>query len=244
MVDVKRLDFAFIDCDESVLFRGGDKEKKRPIGCFAWLIKDESGYTLVDTGIEDMDAVNATKRGTGKWIRADKGMSLSDHLARLGIAPADIKKVVITHAHYDHMSGIVALPDATVYITENAYASLQDVNNPFATQLCDAAAFMKEKKERGEVVFTEDGHKVSDRIQTVLCEGHITGGQMVAYCSEKGNFLFTGDEVFLRYNVENALPIGLSFNADNAEKAVKYCCDFDGEILTGHDLVCLEEYHV
>lgn len=244
MVNVKRLDFAFIDCDESVLFRGGDKEKKRPIGCFAWLIKDENGYTLIDTGIEDMDAVNATKRGTGRWIRADKGMALADHLARLGVAPAEIKKVVITHAHYDHMSGVVALPDATVYITENAYASLQDPANPFATQLKDAAAFMKAKAESGQVVFTNDGFAVSEHITTVLCEGHITGGQMVAYRSKNGNFLFTGDEVFLRYNVKNALPIGLSFNAANAEKAVKFCCDFDGEILTGHDLVCLEEYDV
>ena len=244
MVDVKRLDFAFIDCDESVLFRGGDKEKKRPIGCFAWLIKDADGYTLIDTGIEDMDAVNATKRGTGRWIRAQKGMPLADHLKRLGVLPTDITKVVITHAHYDHISGVTALPDATVYITKAAFLSLQDPANPFATQLKTAAAFMKAKAEKGQVVFTGDGCKVSDHITTVLCEGHITGGQMVAYRSDAGNFLFTGDEVFLRYNVDNALPIGLSFNAENAEKAVQFCCDFDGEILTGHDLVCLEEYHV
>lgn len=244
MVDVKRLDFAFIDCDESVLFFGGDKEKKRPIGCFAWLIKDADGYTLIDTGIEDMDAVNATKRGTGRWIRAEKGMPLADHLARLGLAPADIKKVVITHAHYDHISGVTALPDATVYITKAAFDLLQDENNPFATQLKDAVAFMKAQKENGKVIFTDDGFRVSERITTVFCEGHIAGGQMVAYRCENGNFLFTGDEVFLRQNVENALPIGLSFNAQNAEKAVQFCCDFDGEILTGHDLVCLEEYHV
>ena len=244
MTSVKRLDFAFIDCDESVLFRGGDVTQKRPIGCFAWLIRDEDGYTLVDTGIEDMDAVNATKRGTGRWVRADKGMSLADHLTRLGVAPADVKKVVITHAHYDHISGITALPDATVYITKNAFDSLQDLANPFAAQLKDAAALMKAKQEKGQVVFTADGYQVSKHITTVLCEGHITGGQMVAYCCENGNFLFTGDEVFLRYNVENALPIGLSFNAENAEKAVRYCGGFDGEILTGHDLVCLEEYDV
>lgn len=244
MLTVKRLDFAFIDCDESVLFRGGDKEKKQPIGCFAWLIQDANGYTLIDTGIEDMDAVNATKRGTGRWVRADKGMPLTDHLARLGLAPADVKKVVITHAHYDHISGVTALPDATVYITKAAFLSLQSPDNPFAVQLQSAAAFMKAKAEKGQVVFTDDGYAVSEHITTVFCEGHIAGGQMVAYRSENGNFLFTGDEVFLRYNVENALPIGLSFNAENAEKAVRFCCDFDGEILTGHDLVCLEEYDV
>lgn len=244
MTDIKRLDFAFIDCDESVLFRGGDVQAKRPIGCFAWLIKDEDGYTLIDTGIEDMDAVNATKRGTGRWIRGEKGMALSEHLARLSIPAAAIKKVVITHAHYDHISGITTLPDANVYISKGAFEALQDAQNPFAVQLADAAAFMKTQKENGKVFFTDDGYAVSDRIHTVFCEGHIRGGQMVEYRSEKGNFLFTGDEVFLQYNVENALPIGLSFNAENAEKAVKYCCDFDGEILTGHDLVCREEYHV
>ena len=244
MTDIKRLDFAFIDCDESVLFYGGDAQKKRPIGCFAWLIKDADGYTLIDTGIADMDAVNATKRGTGRWIRGEKGMALSDHLACLAVSAADIKRVVITHAHYDHISGVVALPQADVYISREAYEALQDPQNPFAVQLADAAAFMKAQKEKGKVIFTTDDFEVSEHIRTVFCEGHIAGGQMVAYRSENGNFLFTGDEVFLRYNVENSLPIGLSFNAENAKRAVQYCCDFDGEILTGHDLVCLEEYHV
>lgn len=243
-MNIKRLDFAYIDCDESVLFRGGDAMKKRPIGCFAWLIEDADGYTLIDTGINDMDAVNATKRGTGRWIRGDKGMALSEHLERLGIPADAVKKVVISHAHYDHISGITALPDATVYMTKAAYVSLQDAENPFAAQLKDAAAFVKAQMEKGKVVFTNDDHAVSGRIRTVLCEGHITGGQMIAYRSDNANFLFTGDEVFLRYNVQNALPIGLSFNAENAEKAVAYCCRFDGEILTGHDLTCEEEYHV
>ena len=61
---VERLDFAYIDCDESVLFKGGLKEKKQPIGCFAWLLKDdETGkYILIDTGVNDIDAVNGTKK--------------------------------------------------------------------------------------------------------------------------------------------------------------------------------------
>jgi len=243
-MDIIRLDFAYIDCDESVLFRGGDKEKKRPIGCFGWLIKDEDGYTLVDTGIADMDAVNATKRGTGCWVRGEKGMALSAHLARLGISASEITRVVISHAHYDHISGITALPCATIYMSEAAYISLQDAENPFAAQLKGAAAFVKSQKENGKVIFTPDGYKITEHISTVLCEGHITGGQMIVYRGENGNFLFTGDEVFLRYNVKNNLPIGLSFNTENAEQAVAYCFRFEGEVLTGHDLECLEEYHV
>ncbi len=244
MATVKRLDFAFIDCDESILFLGGDKEKKRPIGCFAWLIEDADGYTLVDAGVADIDAVNATKRGTSRWERGEKGMPLTAHLERLGISPDEIRRVVITHAHYDHISGLSCLTDADIYISRDAYESLLDENNPFATQLQETKAFALEAAARGKVFFTEDGHKVTDRIRTIACGGHIVGGQMVEYHGEKSALLFTGDEIFLRANVESKRRIGLSYNADAAQKALEYCCAFAGEILTGHDLGCLEEYDV
>ena len=60
-----------------------------------YLIEDADGYTLIDTGI----AASAP--------RIVKEMAASKRKL------ADIKRIVITHAHYDHIGGLVRLKELT-----------------------------------------------------------------------------------------------------------------------------------
>ncbi|HLL81826.1 MAG TPA: MBL fold metallo-hydrolase, partial [Longimicrobium sp.] len=52
----------------------------------AWLLEDDAGHTLVDTGIDTPPARGA----------------LRDGAERLGVTPATLRHVVLTHAHIDH----------------------------------------------------------------------------------------------------------------------------------------------
>ncbi len=52
----------------------------------AWLLEDGAGHTLVDTGIDTPPARGA----------------LRDGAERLGVTPATLRHVVLTHAHIDH----------------------------------------------------------------------------------------------------------------------------------------------
>lgn len=236
----KRLDFAHIDCDESVLFRGGDREQKLPIGCFAWLLQDDiSGkYTLIDTGITDMDAVNGTKRGTSIWQRVDEDKPLSQHMAVLGIDTKDVEAVVITHAHYDHLSGISCLPYSKIYMTQAAFASAIDAENPNAKYLLEAAEFLKAQHQKGLVVFTADNDVVAEGLTVTHVTAHTTGDQLVVLKNNNGSFLFTGDALFLLENIRRDLPIGFGNNPEDADRVLQLCKQFDGTILTGHDLGC------
>lgn len=238
---IERLDFAYIDCDESVLFRGGDKEKKLPIGCFAWLLKDDKTekFVLIDTGVNDIDAVNGTKRGTSVWHRGDKGMSLKEHLLRLQINPSDIESVVITHSHYDHLSGIVSLPDTKIYITEDAFNAAIDPNNTNAKYLAEAVQFLKSQKENGAVVFTNDGDCVAEGVTVVHSKAHTSGDQLVILENDYGSYLFTGDSLFLRENIARNLPIGFGNDSDEAMRTLELCKVFKGSVMTGHDLGCV-----
>jgi glyoxylase-like metal-dependent hydrolase (beta-lactamase superfamily II) len=64
------------------------------IGCNTYLVID-SGVTLVDTGL----------RGNEKRIYAC--------MEKLGYAPEDIKRIIITHAHLDHINCLRRLKDDT-----------------------------------------------------------------------------------------------------------------------------------
>ena len=236
----KRLDFAHIDCDESVLFRGGNRELKLPIGCFAWLLQDETSgkYTLIDTGITDMDAVNGTKRGTSVWQRLGEDKPLSQHLSALGIDAKDVEAVVITHAHYDHLSGIFCLPYSKIYMTKAAFDSAIDPENPNAKYLLESAEFLKVQFEKGLVVFTSDHDAVSEGLTVIHAAAHTTGDQLVELKNKNGRFLFTGDALFLLENIRRNLPIGFGNSPEDADYVLNLCKQFDGTVLTGHDLDC------
>lgn len=73
------------------------------VGCNTYIIIDD-GITLVDTGL----------RGNVKKIY--------HYLGKLGYGPKDIKRIVITHAHLDHINCLPRLKkdtDATVMVSED-----------------------------------------------------------------------------------------------------------------------------
>ncbi|HBV95761.1 MAG: hypothetical protein JL50_10745 [Peptococcaceae bacterium BICA1-7] len=59
--------------------------------CNTYLVQGNSGYILVDAG-------NANREGV-----------LFDYLKKKGISPGQIKLIVITHAHYDHVGSLSAI---------------------------------------------------------------------------------------------------------------------------------------
>lgn len=86
--------------------------RKMPYGYV--LIKGEDDVMLVDVGF-DNTAYGATLAQTfnvANWHPPDVV------LAECGVTPADITKVFITHAHFDHMGNTDAFPRATFYIQE------------------------------------------------------------------------------------------------------------------------------
>jgi glyoxylase-like metal-dependent hydrolase (beta-lactamase superfamily II) len=58
-------------------------------GINCWLLVDDSGVTLVDTGLDRPGLV--------------------ERLAHLGIAPTDVGRILLTHGHPDHAGGIARL---------------------------------------------------------------------------------------------------------------------------------------
>jgi glyoxylase-like metal-dependent hydrolase (beta-lactamase superfamily II) len=101
-------------------YRGGKLGEERIFGMGGILVQHPQGALLFDTGFgKDVDAhfqyVPALMRATSKYA---KEPTVAEQLQAAGIDPASLKGVVLTHAHWDHVSGIPDLGRVPVWVTQ------------------------------------------------------------------------------------------------------------------------------
>lgn len=230
---ITRLDFAHIGCKASILVKGMPEDETIVIGCFAYLLEHNGKKILIDTGIEDMDTVNLTKSSKDDWTRETEEGDLLQNLKKAGVSPEEIEAVFITHSHYDHISGLYHLTNATVHMSKKEYEFLLHGENPHRVYLGDVITFLEEKLSQDKLILVEDEYTCEDIVCTPV-GGHTPGSMLVRV----GNYLFTGDAIFLLENVEKKRPIGFCKEPMNAERALDICCQHEGIVLTGHDYRC------
>ncbi|MBP5661977.1 MAG: MBL fold metallo-hydrolase, partial [Clostridia bacterium] len=172
MPEIILLSSAHIASRNSVLIEnGGDGTTE--IGCFSFLIKINGEWILLDTGIEDLAVANTTKSSAADWERNAEEFDLLSDLKRHGVKPEDVKKVFLTHSHYDHLSGITYFPHAKIYMSKAEYDFLLS-DNPHQAVLKEQIAFLKKCDLH---LFDRDGI-VSSGVYATLVAGHTPGSVM------------------------------------------------------------------
>lgn len=101
--------------------------------------------------------------------------------------PRDVKKVIFTHLHYDHIGNFDMFPNAEFFASEEAIYSF--MKNPEDTVLD------KEMAERLKSVKLKPLRKFKhDKLEVISTPGH-TKGSICIYYKEK-KILFSGDTIF------------------------------------------------
>ena len=230
ITDLKRLDFANIDCKASILVKGYSESESINIGCFGYYFRLNGRNIIVDTGIEDIDTVNLTKSSRDDWKRGEGEMSVTDNLASIGILPEDIDEVYITHSHYDHISGVCHFTNAKICLSRDEYDYLRMPSNPHNKFLGEVIEFLNTKDKVGELVLVDKQYSAYG-ITLKVVGGH-TVGSMLVFAED---FLFTGDSIFLLESIDKKAPIGFSNDEKASLKALEICINHKGIVLTGHD---------
>ena len=118
-----------------------------------YLIKHAQGWFMWDTGVAD--AIAAMPEGQApadpRMTHWRRPKTLASQLDQLGVKPADIKFVAVSHTHPDHIGNVELFPQAMLLVQKAEYegrtrsasaASSPSIRSPSskATTTCSATA--------------------------------------------------------------------------------------------------------
>jgi glyoxylase-like metal-dependent hydrolase (beta-lactamase superfamily II) len=80
---------------------------------FFWILRNAGEVIVIDTGFSD---------AAGERRQRQMTLSPAQALARLGIDPSSVKRLVLTHAHWDHTGNIGLFPNAQILMSQTEFA--------------------------------------------------------------------------------------------------------------------------
>jgi N-acyl homoserine lactone hydrolase len=87
-----------------------------------YLIHHAQGWFLWDTGLADsLAAVPGGMTAANGALHMTKTKTLVGQLAELGLKPADIKFMAVSHSHPDHIGNVEEFPQAMLYVQKAEY---------------------------------------------------------------------------------------------------------------------------
>ncbi|MHB8110723.1 MAG: MBL fold metallo-hydrolase [Syntrophorhabdaceae bacterium] len=203
-------------------------------------IPDSHVYVIGDPGSKDLSIVDAGLTGKGDYK--------AGAILKLGIDPKDIKRIIMTHTHLDHIGCLTELqkvfPEAELWVhkleaellekgDDRAVYGMEMFKSMCQTQFGlapDAFKFKVDRKLEGGQTL-EIGNMIWD---IVFIPGHSMGG--IALYEPVGKILIPGDVVYADYAIGRFDLFGA--NAAQLKNSLDQLSKLDIDILLpGHNQI-------
>jgi glyoxylase-like metal-dependent hydrolase (beta-lactamase superfamily II) len=195
--------------------------------CYA-VLKGEGHVAVVDTGYNHVELGEALAQsyGVSDWQPPEVV------LKRIGIDPAEVDTMILTHNHFDHAGGVELFPNAHIHIQEREvshylWAKTLPDRLQFLTTAVDPDLMLQlvQRMNRGKLTLVEGEAEVLPGVRVwPAFDTHTAGSQYVTVDNDHdGLWLMAGDNMYIYENVTGRgdgryIPIG--FGMGSIEKGL------------------------
>ena len=169
--------------------------------------------------------------------------------ALLGIDAAQVKDVVITHLHYDHVGNFELFPAATLHLQE---LEMRYATGRYMCSACFSGAYevedvvgMVRRVYQGRVRFHDGATELAPGISLHLIGGHTMGLQAVRVATRRGALVLASDASHFYANMEEARPFPIVWSvADmlDGHERLRALAASPQHIIPGHDPLVMQRY--
>ncbi|GAB3465048.1 N-acyl homoserine lactonase family protein [Massilia terrae] len=182
-----------------------------------YLIKHDQDWMLWDTGVKDSIAAlpDGEAPADPRAIHWRRPKTLANQLEALGVKPADIKYVAISHSHPDHIGNVEMFPQSMLLVQKAEYDWPGANNAPRFNP-----AHPVTKLEGDKDVF-------GDGSVTILSTpGHTPGHQsLLVKLPKTGAIVLSGDAAHFKSNWNNRRVPSINFDKDQTLASMQRIAD-------------------
>lgn len=207
---------------------------------FCWVIIGDGKAFVVDTGM----APEKAGRHGHQFIA-----SPVETLKKLGVEPASVETVIMTHLHYDHTGHTEAFPNAKFLLQheEMAHVTGPYMETPFFRHAYEVDEIQKflGYLHSGRLKLHGRDFQVADGISVHWVGGHTAGQEVVRVRTKRGWVVLASDALHYEEELTRGVPFAIVFNVADMIKSherIRELADSDDHIVAAHDPKVLDLY--
>ena len=157
---------------------------------------------------------------------------LIERLAAQGLAPGDVDRIVLTHAHWDHCFNLASFPNAEVVIHRDELDYIQQPNPlDWATPPWTKAIFEHSRA----ITPVDDGDELEPGVRVMAVPGHSPGTMATLVETPDGVVGLVGDALTSVASASFVAPGRIFFDEAQGRASARKILDTCRFIYPGHD---------